>query len=116
MTQTLSTAPVPQHAMVLSSWKSGIRLHFFSIASVASAREEFGPTLEDARAFVAETACNECGVEQSAVKSTVVERICHDCGTQGCDCVLTEDPHWGDLYWCEDCNPRCGCGYCTGDC
>lgn len=111
MTQTLT--PQPVMAMTVSNFRSGVRLHIFPMTSVNAARAEFGATLADARDFVMGTTCNECGVEKSA--ALVTDRACHGCSKQGCDCVLTEDPHERDTFWCEDCQPMCLCTACDPD-
>jgi hypothetical protein len=60
-----------------------------------------------------EASCTECGADSETVH--MIDRSCNDCGIRGCDCVLVEDAHRGDVYWCTDCDPGCGCYYCTGD-
>jgi hypothetical protein len=82
------------------------------LTSVAFARELF----PDAAEFVQAVACTSCGVTaEEAHGSTAFPHRCEDCNRPGCECVLTSDPHKGDVYWCEDCFQSCGCYYCTGD-
>lgn len=118
MTQTTSTTMadlLPVTAMV--TWAAGgtFALRYFPIESVESGREQFGPTLDDARLFVATSCCNECGTAKEDIISTVWDRACQGCGVTGCMCVLHEDAHQGDTYWCGDCQPYCGCRYCSDD-
>jgi hypothetical protein len=69
------------------------------------------PALTDALAFVlAMVDCTECSLTKDDTE--VIGRYCFGCGATGCDCVLTEDPHADDLFWCEDCRPVCGCDNC----
>lgn len=86
------------------------------IPTVESTRDLFGGTLADALRFVAGTCCTECGTEASETAEHAAFPLrCQDCGVPGCRCVLTEDPHCGDTFWCADCFQSCGCFYCTGD-
>jgi hypothetical protein len=63
--------------------------------------------------FQLDIRCSDCTVSLEEVLEDI--RTCNDCGARGCDCILTEDPHQGDVFWCADCYPSCGCYYCTGD-
>jgi hypothetical protein len=117
MTQTLiSNYTQPRTAMVVQHPVLGVtRLHYVPMTTVDMAREEFGPTLADAVAFVEGTCCTECGM--SAEESRVDGRECRGCGIQACACLVTEDPHTTDVFWCggrNGCQPVCG-GYCCND-
>lgn len=109
MTQTA----IPTTAIVGRSFFTGlIGLTTFPLTSVDFAREEFGPTLADAQAFVEGTCCTGCAM--SAEESRVEGRTCHSCGIQACDCLVSEDAHSTDVFWCTGCRPVCG-GYCCND-
>lgn len=82
----------------------GVRLYRYDLVSVAEAREEFGATLEDAREFVGNTTCQECGL----AACELVE--CYGCEVKACGCLVREGDH-DDHTWCDDCAPVCG-----GDC
>lgn len=115
MTQSLT--PAPMTAMVVTNVTTGkIALHFYPIQSVAECREEFGPTLTDAKVFVEGICCTECGTEACETRFTAAfEKSCQSCGLPGCRCVLSEDPHALDVWFCQTCQPSCGCRDCTGD-
>ena len=99
----------PAQALTTYDWAVGVRLHYFPMTSVDTAREEFGATLEDAKAFVAGVTCQECGAEGGAGNE------CADCGVPVCACF--RDPHDDDVMFCADCNrtARCGCRSCWDD-
>lgn len=106
MTQTIPTA-----AMVKSTFGPGLTfLTVIPMTSVELAREEFGPTLADAKAFALTTCCTECGMDAEAALM-LIDRQCQGCATRGCDCVLSGDPHTSDVFWCSGCAQVCG-GYC----
>lgn len=114
MTQTLT--PAVQHAMVVNRLHAEHYLHFFTIESVEDAREEFGGTFADAVRFVEAVSCTECGTEACETHATAAfELSCTSCGIAGCRCVLSEDPHCTDVWFCRECQPMCGCWDCTGD-
>jgi len=106
MTQTLNR---PMTAVTTRMFTAGVLVTRVPLTSVELAREEFGPTLADAQAFVEGTCCTECGM--SAEESRMTDRACRDCGIQACDCLVAEDPHTTDVFWCTDCQRVCG-GYC----
>jgi len=87
--------------------QSNFRLYLYDLRSVAKAREEFGPTLADAQAFVENATCNECGLAKCEL------RECFGCGEVGCDCIRSEGEH-DDHDWCRECFPVCG-GPCCND-
>jgi hypothetical protein len=112
MTQTLNR-PGPTVAMV--TIYPTLQLHIVPMDSVESARDELGGTLADALRFVDATCCTECGTEASETRDTApFELSCRSCGIPGCRCILTEDPHAPDVWFCSDCAPRCGCRECEG--
>lgn len=111
MTQTVNRQPLTAMTFIRPVTGS-VRLTFVPLTSVALAREEFGPTLADAQAFVEGTCCTECGV--SAEETRVDGHECRSCGIQGCACQVVQDPHDADVYWCNGCRPVCG-GYCCND-
>lgn len=112
MTQTLT--PTVQHAMVVNRLDGTHYLHVFTVESVEDARLEFGPTLTDAQAFVAGVCCTECGTEAAEThQSAAVTRTCESCGTKGCACIVVEDSHDRDVFWCLACHPQCMCRECT---
>ena len=92
----------PCQAMTVWNHASGLSLHYFPMGSVDSAREEFGPTLEDAQSFVAGVTCNDCGEEAGTAEE------CRDCGVPTCLCF--RDPHDDDVRFCKDCSRVRGCG------
>lgn len=96
-------------ALTFRSPSVGVRLHLVPLTSVDFAREEFGASLADARAFVLTTCCTECGMDADAATSPL--RECYGCGIQACDCLVSEDAHGGDAVFCNDCRLVCG-GYC----
>lgn len=111
MTQTL--IPSPQHAMVVSTGGGRVKLHFFTVESPESARDEFGGTLADALLFVEGVQCTECGTEAAETRPTAAfEMTCRSCGQPGCACTLVEDPHCVGVWFCTDCAPQCGCRSC----
>lgn len=114
MTQTLLPSPV-QHAMVVPTptAPTPFYLHVFTVESVEDARIEFGPTLEDAQRFVEAVCCTGCATEACETRETAAfELSCRSCGIAGCRCVLTEDPHSTDVWFCRDCQPVCGGSCC----
>jgi hypothetical protein len=114
MTQTLNQ-PVAQHAMVISHHALGVtRLHRFPVASVEEARDEFGGTLADALLFVDGVQCVECATEATETRDhAAVPRQCLSCGTAGCACIVVEDDHSRDTFFCLDCLPLCNRSCCT---
>jgi len=86
----------------------GLRLYRYDLVSVAEAREEFGATLEDARSFVGNSTCQECGLAACEL------RECFECETKGCACLIREGDH-DDHYWCADCTRPCYGRCCTDD-
>jgi hypothetical protein len=112
MTQTIT--PAVQHAMVVAPIGQPHYLHIFTVESVEDARDEFGGTLADALRFAEAVCCTECGTEASETRTTAAfELSCTSCGIAGCRCVLTEDPHCTDVFFCRDCQPVCGGSCCT---
>lgn len=109
MTQTL----IPMTAVTTRSFPIGVVITRMPMTGVDAARREFGPTLADAEEFVLGTTCTECGLTRE--DADLEERTCHDCGTGGCDCILVEDPHERDLFWCTDCQRVCLCRECNPD-
>jgi len=117
MTQTLSPAlaPAVQHAMVVTRIGLPHYLHVFTVESVEDARDEFGGTVADALLFVEGVCCTECATEASETRPhAAVQRSCRSCGTVGCECVVVEDDHYRDVFWCLECQPSCGCRECEG--
>lgn len=125
MTQTLSETRVPatigrpvttlgptMTAQVIPLWYGGVQTIFRPMTSVDFAREEFGATLAEAQAFVLETCCTVCGMSNDEVN--VTDRACRGCGIAACDCLVSEDGHSDDVFWCNGCRPACG-GYCCND-
>jgi hypothetical protein len=83
------------------------------IPTVENARNELGGTLADALRFVEGTTCTECGTEASETSEHAAFPLrCQDCNVPGCRCVLIEDPHCADVFFCADCLPPCGCRSC----
>jgi hypothetical protein len=120
MTQTLSKNPSiysrPYVAMVINHHAIGVQRHLVPMQTVEQARDEFGGTLADAQRFVDATMCNECGTEAAETRETAAfELSCISCGEAGCRCVLSEDPHSTDTWFCSDCQQVCGCRDCTDD-
>ena len=98
-------------AMVTHTYDSSYRPHLalirFPMRTPAEAREEFGATLADAKAFVLETTCTECATEACSTTS------CGDCGAPTCACHT--DPHDDDRWFCADCQPPACLGRCCDD-
>jgi hypothetical protein len=112
MTQTL--IPGPRHAMVINA-SAGSYLHTFAVQTPEEARNELGGTLADALLFVEGVCCTECGTEASETREgAVFELTCQSCKRSGCRCILTEDPHARDAWFCEDCASVCDCRSCEG--
>jgi hypothetical protein len=112
MTQTLN--PQPTVAMVVPSPPTGHVLYVLPMQTVEEARDEFGGTLADALRFVDSVMCIECATEASETRATAAfELSCQSCGIAGCRCVLTEDPHCTDVFFCRECQPVCGGTCCT---
>lgn len=65
-------------------------------------------TLADAKAFVLDTACAECGWEACSTTR------CDGCGVYGCRCLVAEPVHGGGMF-CPDCTPECFGRCCTDD-
>lgn len=81
---------------------------------IETARDEFGGTLADALLFVEGVQCTECATEASETGENAAFPLrCQICNAPGCRCVLTEDPHCDDVFFCSDCAPQCGCRGCT---
>lgn len=115
MTQTCTIQPAVQHAMVVPTPPNGRYLHFFTVESVEDARDEFGGTLADALLFADAVCCTECGTEAAETRPTAAfELSCRSCGAPGCRCILSEDPHAPDVWFCSDCSSSCGCRDCEG--
>lgn len=116
MTQTLNSTV--QHAMIVSRGRGPslhcVVRHYFTVESVETARIEFGGTLADAVQFVDGVGCIACGIEASETRENAAFPMrCQACNAPGCWCVLTEDPHCEDVFFCSDCAPSCGCRDCT---
>jgi hypothetical protein len=113
MTQTLSQ-PAAEHAMVVTRLGLPHYLHVFTVESVEDARDEFGGTLADALLFVDGVMCTECATEATETRDhAAVPRQCLSCGTAGCACIVVEDDHSRDTYFCLDCLPRCNRSCCA---
>lgn len=111
MTQSLIKTPVPvgpYTALVVMSHAVGPTLRFYPLRSVEENRAEFGDMLSDARDFVAETCCTECGMASEEADL----RECRECGDTGCRCTVVEDDHAQDTFYCLSCGVPCGCREC----
>lgn len=76
-------------------------------------RDELGGTLADAILFVEGVQCTECSTEASETREHAAFQLtCYDCGQPGCRCILTEDAHRNDVFWCPDCETMCCCPGC----
>lgn len=114
MTQTSTPVATVAFIPVPTSHTHGIaKLFIVPMTSVDLAREEFGPTLADAQAFVEGVCCNWCGV--SAEEARMDGHECHGCGIQACACLVLQDLHGGDVWFCTGCQQVCGCRDCTDD-
>jgi hypothetical protein len=93
--------------VAITTTRFGARTHrlvTFPMTSVEQAREEFGATLADAKAFVLEASCTECGVEACSTQP------CESCGAPTCGCLT--GPHHDGMWFCEDCQPPACFGRC----
>lgn len=93
-------------AMVVNHMYGIPTVQLFPLASVNQARLEHGATLADAKAFVLDTSCLECGYAGCEI------RECVSCGDSGCACLVTEGVHGSELF-CPDCAQVCGCNGCN---
>src|SRR4051812_32806147 len=95
-------------AIVEFDWDRGLQLRTYPMGTVADARAEHGRTLADARAFVLDVACTECGTEAHLTQP------CADCGVPTCGC--NPHSHREDLWFCPGCTRQaCQCRECQPD-
>src|SRR4051812_8851900 len=86
--------PAAGPVAAMTGWHGGMRaltLHITPMTDVAAARDEFGPGLADAKAFVLDVACNHCGVTADETEG------CPGCDTPVCGCLT--DPHHEDVRY-----------------
>ena len=94
-------------AMVVHHWAARHELLIVPMTTPTKARVELGPALADAKAFVLETCCTECGVEACSTTP------CTSCATPTCGCL--PDPHGTEHWFCADCQPPACFGPCCHD-